>query len=321
MKRILFAVLGLALLIFTSGTALAATATPVSGANGYNVFPLLNSYNISAGTSKTVTIYLQDSSHSVEQVATIVNDFVAAPSNNGVPALLLNGGTSKYSLKQFISIPNGNFTISPGQSEAVNVVITIPKHTASGGYFGAVRFAPPGLATSRKNVNLSASIASLIFVTVPGNLKEDLGITKIGVEDSTGQTHMLFTSNKNLSGVVYFRNYGNVQIQPFGNFVVKSGKQDKDNEPINGGNGYVLPASERYFTAKLHHVGTLGIYTLYGNFGYGTRGQLLYATYTFYVVPIWLLLTVPIVILVLIAIIVYTIDRRRKSKVQSYRRQ
>jgi hypothetical protein len=312
-KRILFAVLSLVLLIFTSGTAFAATATPVPGANGYNIYPLLTSDNIPAGTSKTVTITVQNASNSVEQVATIVNDFVAAPTDNGIPALLLNGGTSKYDLKQFISIPNGNFILSPRQSEAVNVVITIPANTDSGGYFGAVRFAPASLVTTKKHVNLSGGVASLIFVTVPGNLKQNLGITKMGVENSAGQMHMIFLSNKNLSGIVYFQNYGNVQVQPLGNFIVKSGKKEIDIKAINGANGLVLPASARYFTAKLHHIGSFGKFTLYGNFGYGTRGQLLYATSTFYLVPIWLLFAVPIVVLVLIALIVYRINRRRKS--------
>jgi len=46
------------------------------------------------------------------------------------------------------------------------------------------------------------------------------------------------------------------------------------------------PDSIRKFTVPLDKVGTFGIFKLDGNFGYGSNGQLLSASTTFYVVPL-----------------------------------
>lgn len=314
MKRnILLSLSAAILLIFTAGAS-ADTTTNNPGANGYNVFPLINSLIVNAGTSKTVTIYVQNISHAVEQVQTIVNDFVESPKNDGTPSLLLNGGHSSYSLKQFITIPGGNFSLNPGEQKSVNVTITIPANTSSGGYFAAVRFAPQSFADN-KNVNLSGSVASLILVTVPGNLRENLTIYKLGASDSAGHIHSLFTNHNEIYGTVYFDNTGNVQLQPFGYFDIHQGKHDLGNNVVNKGNGYVLPGSQRYFTVKLKGVGSFGKYTIYGNFGFGSRGQLVTATASFYVIPMWILWTfLTLVVLLVIIIVTYLrLYHRNKS--------
>ena len=290
MKRNILFIASAALLLVSSVRALAATTPSNPGANGYNVAPLINSLVINEGSTRTITLYIQNISHDVEQVRAIVNDFIEAPSNDGTPELLLNGASSNYSLKQFITVPNNSFTLTPGQEESVQVNITIPRNTASGGYFAAVRFSPQSLA-SGSNVNLSGSVASLILVTVPGNLHQVLNIASLGAGDSKGHIHRLFTSNKDIYGIVYFKNTGNVQLQPFGNFVLRSGKKDLSNIAVNKENGYILPSSVRFYTAKLNGIGSFGKYTIYGNFGFGSRGQLLAASTTFYVIPLWMLWT------------------------------
>ena len=47
-----------------------------------------------------------------------------------------------------------------------------------------------------------------------------------------------------------------------------------------------MPDSIRRFDIDLDKVGSFGKYTLEGNFGYGTTGQLLASQVTFYVVPL-----------------------------------
>ncbi|MGH7234196.1 MAG: hypothetical protein ACREF7_02000 [Candidatus Saccharimonadales bacterium] len=311
-RKILFVTSALIPLLFMTFAPVGALSSPQPGANGYDVSPLLNSLVVNAGTTGSVTLYVQNISNAVERVSTIVNDFIESPSNNGTPELLLNGGHSSHSLKQFITVPVSNFVLNPGNEETVNVNITIPANTASGGYFAAVRFAPQSLGTA-KNINLSGSVASLILVTVPGNLNENLNIAKLGAGNGDGQIHKLFTSNKDIYGVVYFNNSGNVQLQPFGNFSVRSGTRDVFNAPVNKTNGYVLPGSERYFTVKLKNVGSFGKYTLYGDFGYGSKGQLISATATFYVIPLWLMWTSLAIVLLLILLVVIYLRTYHKS--------
>jgi hypothetical protein len=51
-----------------------------------------------------------------------------------------------------------------------------------------------------------------------------------------------------------------------------------------------LPDSVRRFNVPLNKLGSFGKYTLEGNFGYGSSGQLLTAKTTFYIVPVPIIL-------------------------------
>ncbi|MGH7239086.1 MAG: hypothetical protein ACREHG_03360, partial [Candidatus Saccharimonadales bacterium] len=237
----------------------------------------------------------------------IINDFEAPTNETGYPSLLLNGATApSHSLKQFAAVPNPTFSLKPGQQQAVTVDVSIPPGTAGGGYYGAVRFAPVGAGGS-KNVNLSASVASLVLVTVPGNLVEKVSVAGFGVVQGTNSTaiHGLFLSNKNLQAIVRFQNSGNVQEQPFGKIELKQGSKVLATYTVNNVTppGNVLPDSIRRFTTKLSHIGSFGKYEIDGNFGYGSTGQLLSAKATFWVIPIILIIIVIIIILLILFLI------------------
>jgi hypothetical protein len=299
------------LVILTPLSAWAATPASSEATNGYRLSPVRTDLTISPGSSEVVTVYLQNASSAVENLQVIINDFEAPTNETGNPALLLNGATAPdHSLKQFTTVPKPTFTLQPNQQEAVNVDIKVPVGATSGGYYGAIRFAPIG-ATGNKNVNLSASIASLVLITVPGNLVEQLSIAGFGVSQgklnasSAPTTRTLFFSNKNLSAVVRFQNAGNVQEQPFGKVLLKRGSTTLGTFDVNNtaSPGNVLPDSIRLFSTTITKVGSFGKYKVEGNFGYGSKGQLLTAESTFYVIPI----TVIIILLLLILVIVFLI--------------
>lgn len=283
-----------------------ATASAASAANGYKLSPVRTDLTINRGSSSNVTVYIENASTAVENLQIIINDFEAPTNESGDPALLLNGATApQHSLKQFASVADPTLTLQPGQQEAVNVLLKIPASAPSGGYYGAIRFAPAGAAGS-KNVNLSASIASLVLVTVPGNLDEQLSIVGFGVSQGTStQTHSIFFSNKNLQALTRFQNSGNVQEQPFGRIVLKRGSTVLGTYTVNNSSspGNVLPSSIRLFNVAIHKVGWFGKYKIQGNFGYGSKGQLLSAQSTFYVIPVLFIILAVLVLLVILFLI------------------
>ena len=299
-------------LLLVSGTYLilgsvnAYAATSSASVNGYRVSPVRTDLTIKPGSNAVVTVLVQNASAAVENIQTIVNDFQAPTDESGNPALLLNGATApRHSLKQFVKIENGTFSLTPGQQKSVNIDLSVPAGTAGGGYYGAIRFAPAVIGGDR-NVNLSASVASLVLVTVPGNLSEQLFIKDFGVTQgkSTVPSHLFF-SNKNLSALVSFQNNGNVQEQPFGKVVLKKGSTTLQTIAVNDSDspGNVLPDSARRFTVTLNKVGWYGKYKAQGNFGYGSQGQLLSAQYTFYVIPIVFIFILVLIILVILFLI------------------
>ena len=301
--------LSLSLLLITGNVG------AVGGGSGYKVSPVRTDLIINRGTYKNTKIYVKNVSSVKEYIQTIVNDFTASKNESGTPTLILNEKTPyRHGLKQFVTIKNPKFILTPGQQETVNVDINIPKYAAPGGYYGAIRFAPASLNSNQKSVNLSASVATLVLVKVPGNYYENMTLSGFNVEQN-GNLGSLFYNNKNIQANVSFTNEGEVQEEPFGKILLtKAGKQIYS-YPINTATppGNVLPNSTRKFTVDVSHVGIFGKYTLMGNFGYGSKGQLLSATTTFYVIPIYLIVIVAIILLLIILVILLLIRKKRHS--------
>lgn len=294
------------------GPASAATASTAAAPNGYRLSPVRTDLTVAPGNTEVVTLYIQNASAAVENLQVIVDDFEAPTNESGNPALLLNGATAPdHSLKQFVSLPTPTFKLEPNQQQAINVNITVPKGTAAGGYYGAIRFAPVGPG-GNKNVNLSASVASLVLLTVPGNLDEQLSIVGFGIAQGASNinTHSIFFSNKNLQAEVRFQNSGNVQEQPIGNIILKRGSTVLNTVAVNNSSspGNVLPSSIRRFTVELNKVGWYGKYKAEANFTYGSKGQVLTAVTTFYVIPI-IFIVIAILILLLILFIIFGLPR------------
>lgn len=307
-RYISLALMGLSLFFMGMVPALAASQSSSGTGNGLKISPVRTDLTIAPGSSASVTIYVQNVTSADATFQALVNDFVAGNNENGQPSLILDN--SKYapshSLKRYIaSIPN--VTIAAGQTRPVQVSINIPADAAGGGYFGAVRFAPVENTNGKQNVTLAASVGSLILVKVPGDIKDNLTISSFDVRNSAAANSgsSFFTSSGSLYSVVRFNNQGNVQEEPFGKIILKKGGKVLQTTEINNTDprGNVLPNSIRRFSVKLDKVGSWGKYTVEGNFGYGTNGQLLSATSSFYVVPVMLIASVVVVLaLVLLAI-------------------
>ncbi len=270
--------------------AFAATSSVAGGAaNGLKVSPVTTNIVIDKGESRTVTVYVQNVTKDTSAFQAVINDFVASNNETGQPALLLNPNqyAPSHSLKRYVA-PISDFTLGPGEQKSVSVNITIPKDAVAGGYFGAVRFAPASLEGGN-NVTLSASVGSLILVKVPGNFKEDLRLVSLDVrQGDDGAPQVVFMGGSTLTAAARFENKGDVQEQPFGKILLRQGGTQLASYEINNTTprGNVLPDSIRKFTVKLDKVGLFGQYTVYGNFGFGSNGELLSGQTTFYVIPL-----------------------------------
>ena len=290
------------LVVLTNGAVLAAT----SSGSGIKLSPLRFDLNLAPGKSQTVQFNVTNITNGTATYQAVLNDFIAN-NTNGTPQLLVVGSKfDPHSIRQFVSsIPN--FTLNAGQTKQINVKISIPAGTAGGGYYGAIRFLPAS-PNGNQTVNIAGSVAGLILITVPGpGMRQDMSITSFNVS-SDGQVARLFYTNKGLEANVTFTNNGNVQLPPFGKIIVQN-SSNKTIETLTINNttppGNVLPQSSRIFSVPLNNIGSLGKYTVTGNFGYGTSGQLLSATTSFYVVATWIVILVIAILAVIILAIIF----------------
>ncbi len=292
--------------VLVSMSAPAYGASSVGSGNGLKVSPVHTDLTIPAGISKTVDVYITNVTSQTTTFQVTINDFQASGDESGNPALLLkdNQSAPTHSLRQFVP-KLSNVTLKPNEQQDIKVPISIPATASAGGYFGAVRFAASNSTTGNQNVALSASVASLILVKVPGDYKEVMSIASIDTRVKD-KIHSIFTSNKGINGVVRFQNSGDIQEIPFGKMTVTNfrGKTVYTTE-VNSGEtaGNVLPTSIRKFTVPFGNISSFGKYTVRGDFGYG-KGQTLTATTSFYVIPVPVIITLVVLVLLIIVAVI-----------------
>lgn len=305
LKTIVFAVttvaLALVAVLFTNSQAFAQTQT--NTANTLKVSPVRTDIEIKPGESKTVEVTVSNLTDAPIAVRPVENDFVAGD-ERGTPALILdeNQYAPTRSLKRFMT-PLANVTIPAGEAQTVNVVITVPKDAQAGGYFGAVRFAPAS-PDGGGQVNLSASVASLILLTVPGDVVEKLNLTSFSIQQD-GKTGSYFNTPNNLQASVRFENKGGLQAGPFGKVSVKKGDNVVYEADFNNSNprDTILPDSARRWDIPLDKIEKFGHYTVNATFTYGAKNQTIEVTKSFWVIPTTYIIVAIVGLVVLIGLI------------------
>ena len=302
-RAVVVAVLAVSVLVSPQTFAQSSNKTNNS-TNVLKVSPVRSDIEIKPGESKTVTATVTNLTASTITVRPVENDFVSGD-ERGTPALILdeNKFAPTHSLKRFMK-PLTNVTIEPKEAKNIDVVISVPKDAKAGGYFGAVRFAPVS-PDGGGQVNLSTSAASLILLTVPGNITEKLNLTDFNIQQD-GKTANYFQTPKDLQASFRFENKGGAQVGPFGKVSVKQGDKVVYEADFNNKTprDMILPDSARRWDIPLKNIGDFGNYTVTAMFTYGSKNQTIEATKSFWVIPSYIIIAAIIGVLVVIALVV-----------------
>jgi hypothetical protein len=303
------------------------TSTPVSTqANVLKISPVRTDLSILPGESGQVKLIVSNITKTAISVAPIENDFVAGPKENGEPAIILSPTqyAPTHSLKRFMGKLPSTLIIPANSSSSITLTISVPKSAQAGGYFGAVRFSPSAAGTGN-SVNLSASVASIILLTVPGPTTENVGLTNFDIQQY-GSTGTNFRNAKDLSLYMRFENEGNVQEAPFGQIYVEKGKKLIYTYNFNQSTQKeeILPDSARRWTVPLSGFGTFGKYSVGANLTYGENNQkTLDITKTVWIIPTTFIIAaiVGVVILIVIIVSIWLFLRSYKKRILRHSRR
>lgn len=308
------------LLLATLAAVLAGSLFIISGsafatdnsANSLKISPLRTDIEITPGGSKIVKVTVTNLTNAPIAVTPVENDFVAGD-EKGTPALILDANkyAPSHSLKRFM-VPLSNVTIPAKQSKEVAVTINVPKDAQPGGYFGALRFEPTALGSGGQ-VNLSLSSASIILLTVPGEVVQHLNLTNFDIQQS-GKTNSFFTTPKDLSVLARFENTGGIQLAPFGKVSVTQGDKVVYSTDFNQTTPkqMTLPGYARRWTIPIEKVGEFGYYTVSATFTYGSKNQTIDVKTSFWVIPVWMMIAAAALLVVIIIAIIVTIYALKK---------
>lgn len=275
--------------------------------NTLRVSPVRSDITIAAGTSAKVTVTVYNLTASPVALKPIENDFIAGD-EKGTPSIILdeNSYAPTHSLKRFM-VPLKNITVPANGAQNVEVTITVPKSAQAGGYFGALRFAPIS-ASGDLNLNVGASVASLILMTVPGPTTEKLTMSNFDIQQH-GSNGSSFRTPDDIQLFLRFKNEGNIQEAPFGQIYVKKGDKVvyKTDFNIEDPKQTILPDSSRRWEVPLKNFGKFGKYTVGATLGYGTKGQNIEIEKTVWIIPSTYIIGGLIALAVVVGLIVFII--------------
>jgi len=287
-----------------------AQSSSANAAQGLQISPTRIEINkAERGKTYNISVKLVNVTASDLFYKPVVKDFGAA-NETGSPRLFIDTKMPRTaSIKSWLSvIPD--FTLKSRESKTINASITVPVDAEPGGHYGALLFSGTAPELNTTGVGLAASNGPLILVSV-GSDKDIVEKAELAsfyaAGKSDGKASFLF-ENGPISFITRIKNTGNVHVKPngaitlrdmFGNTVasISINKDMKDN---------VLPKSIRRFDqAKYGKSWMFGLYTADLALAYGSQGQAITSTISFWVIPYKIILAT----LFVLATIFYILSR------------
>lgn len=309
MRRVIMGLFGVVLLAVVSLTLTKSLAAQQQSGSGLQISPTRTEISGSPGELKSFTINLKNITKGVLVAKAFVNDF-GSDNVSGTPQIIVDQKeTTPYSISKWIK-GLGDVELQPGETKQIKLSADIPAGVSPGAYFGAVRYAavPKGQSLNDKDrqVALTASVAHLVFLEVPGNVVEQIKIENVQMQNGD-KKGWFFLKAPNKSNVTV-KNLGNGFARPFGKVTINRalGGQvyayDVNNQEPRG---IVLPNSTRVFTDDLKNIKVPGKYTATASIAYGNGGEVVNYKSSFWYIPIWLMVILGLLLVLIIAGIVY----------------
>lgn len=282
-------------------TPASAETSNANAAQGIEVSPALVELNASKGKTYDITLHIRNVTASDLVYNSSVDDFNSA-GETGSPHIITDSTLPPTaSIKTWITtIPQ--FQIPARQLKVVNVQVVVPNNAESGGHYGVLRFSGAAPELESTGVGLSASAGVLMLIRVDGTVSEKASLASFYTAQNGKQSS--FFEDSPITFITRIKNDGNIHIKPVGSIEIRdmfgglvktlSVNKDKSN---------VLPDGIRRFETEYNKTWMFGRYTANLTLGYGTTGQAITNTISFWVIPYKIILVGLLFVITVIFII------------------
>jgi len=284
--------------------------------SGLSISPTESEFTVKPGAADILNINLKNITTGDIVAKPTINDF-ESDNVTGTPKLITDPNKhSPNSIRKFVSGLD-DVPLAKGEQKKVTVTLQVPAKYTPGAYFGVIRYkaVPVGVnAPKEGQLTLSASVGTIVLVTVPGNLHQQVQVTAVHIYRGAHEGS-LFISKPTQAGVE-LKNLGNDFAKPFGTVTVQKmfGKQVYSYQLNNSQpRSNVLPGTSRIFKDPIKNVSSPGRYTVTANVTYGNGNDVLVMKKDFWYIPAWLAIIVLLIILALIAGVLRAWRRYRRG--------
>ncbi len=257
------------------------------------------------GTMVRENLVLYNESGAILTLKGTITNVTFGPGERGIP--IPAGIQGSHSLAEWMSLFQTVVTLAPGEKKEIPVVITIPSSARAGGYYAQVSWSP--IFGKQPGVKAIEGVGNLVILRVAGDVIENAQVASFG--DEAGRT--LFEKLP-LTFLTRIQNTGTIHIAPIGEITILDSRGVRVAVlPFNQGRevSNILPGGEiRRFETTWDSGFRLGRYSAVFRAVYGESPKTLTATYTFSVMPTFLL---ALWLCISILVILFCIGLLRKS--------
>ncbi len=293
-------------LFILSSSEASAIDSFLNAAEGLQISPARYEFKASRGESKVLKLKITNVTVSDLGYTSSVSDF-SAKDESGSPKISVDDSLPvTSSIRSWVSILP-TFSLGSRKSIQVDATVTVPDNAEPGGHYGVISFSSNAPELSDSGVGLSASTGVLVLITVDGDIKENASLKEFYSMQNDKQSW--FFENGPITFVTRIMNDGNVHIKPtgtiqlrdvFGGLVATIGvNKSESQEKISN----VLPNSVRRFESTYNKKWMFGRYTANLALSYGTTGQAIVNSFTFWVIPYKLIAAGLLVLITLVFIL------------------
>lgn len=300
-RGIAAAVMSASILGSSAGMAFAQSSV----AAGTSVAPPIYELMATPGETVSKIVNVRNDSTQSQTYKMVVQGFTSSNETGGLSFL----PASSADLSGWMNVNPDEFTLPPGQSRDVSVVIKVPGSAAPGGHYATVFAQTAG--ASDAVARIGSMVGSSFLVRVGGRVVESADV----VEFSTPQSRVI--PGQMIGFTVRTKNTGNTHIRPQGTIEIFNGDIKVDEIAVNPEGLTVLPGAVRKFNAESNKTLPAGRYRAQMTLVYGSGQTVSVPAISFMVVGEMSVATIVAIILAIFVLILAAallVNRRPTSK-------
>ncbi len=229
--------------------------------------------------------------------------------DQGTPVFLEDQNFSNnYAAASWITLPYDRLTIPANDKIEIQFKINASPTAFPGGHYAAIIFeaiANSSISTEQSAAAIAPRIASLIYITIPGDYQEQALVTRFSIPK--------FSQNGPLHISTSVLNQSPTHIRPKGVITITNMLGDiLTNLPLDEQN--IFPETERAFQNTIPTKWLIGRYKANLQATYGSQGKTLQTTIYFTVFPVMLSIYILIFLIALIFIVRHFAKKNKKHE-------
>lgn len=275
------------------------------------VAPTTTELNLSPGQSSVADVKFFNRGDTPISGSLKVADFIVV-NKDGDPIIIDNPDQAnpKFAASRWFTLPFNQITIAPNSKVEVQAKINVPQDVKAGGRYAAIYFEPggvlplPGQSKQEKGLAVSARIASLVYIKIPGPITENAIVSDFFVKSFNEYGPVEVDTEIINRGDYHISPKGFITLTNLLGGVVSQSKLENRN---------IFPDAALDYKTLVGRKWMFGRYRVDLNVGYGDQGKTISSSAYFWVLP-WRLIVIIVLSIVILFLLIQNLMGRSLRK-------